>query len=158
MNATGRPSKDGKRQYKCKACNALEGRIRTIKAQSGAAFVRSWEELTPEALEGFMKSSQDLHGGALANAMNLTLEASRTLKSEVHTGKNGKFMPLEYYKEVCGFSDKMCSAIARNCERQYDDDLECDTYCYDVSEKGNRDSEVIEQRAIWQPRKKKRKG
>ena len=85
--------------FKCKGCNALEGRIRTIKQHSGKHFEESWDKMDPEALASFMQKAKDLAGTQLAEQMNVHVEMFRESTGEVSTGLP-KFEPNSLLPKV----------------------------------------------------------
>lgn len=44
--------------------------------------------------------------------------------------KKGQYLPLCYYKNKLGFSDELLAAIEKNCDKQFDPNLQVIVFSY----------------------------
>ena len=146
-----RKEKD-KAQVKCKTCNRLDGRIATMKQQSGHQFAKNWDSLDKEGVAEFMKQYSELKGTALGDAMVLHMERSRTNTTSVGHGHTGQYWPLDYYRNNLGFSQPLLDSIQANADSQWDTTLQCEVYAYDVEHRHKHDTEVVANKSTWTPR------
>ena len=143
--------------FKCKGCNRLEGRLRTIKKQSGKEFCSAWDTLDPSTLQEFFNASSTLHGEALVEHMNATVTLFKKNQSKVYSGQQGQYWPLNYYREVLKFTEEQVRSIEANCPYQDDAKLGCKTYCYEIDGRGNQEEEIVGTKAAFRPVRTKRK-
>jgi len=144
--------RSGQDVYKCKGCNRLEGRMRTLKASSGKEFLASWDRLSQDELSEFMRESSELSGSALRENMQVFVHKYKLNTSSVSSGKTGNFYPLNYYREVMKFTEEQCQNIAKTCDEQWDAKLGDWTYCYDVEGRANEDKEELGTHAKFTPK------
>ena len=76
------------RQFKCKACNKMDGRIMSIKKHSGSKFLEAWELMSGDSLAKFMETNAELQKEALARAMTVAVQQIKVQHTSTHTHTN----------------------------------------------------------------------
>jgi hypothetical protein len=137
--------------FKCKGCNRLEGRLRTLKTHSGAEFLQSWDRVDAATMAEFMNGASELIGAELTEAMHVAVKKSKSMYSEVFVGSTGQFYPEIYYKEVLKFTDQQVANIKLTCEHHFCNKIGDEVYCYDIENRGNKDNEKVGTEATFTP-------
>lgn len=137
--------------FKCKGCNRLEGRLRTLKTHSGGEFLLAWDRVDAATMAEFMNGASELVGAELTEAMHVAVKKSKSMCSEVFVGSTGQFYPENYYKEVLKFTDKQVENIKLSCEHHFCNKIGDEVYCYDIENRGNKDNERVGTEATFTP-------
>ena len=111
----------------CKACNTKTVQLSTM--------FNGWPlplfgELSAEAQVAFWQADTKDKAGVMTK---LSLDLTEVREKRESEKKGGKFLPLSVYATM-GYGEAELANIAKNCTREFDETLDCDTFRLDVKE------------------------